>query len=209
MKISCRTVEYISNGYSHLPNVVRGSLPCIGNGSLYLIIGSDKTLSATCVAVPSVSIHEYTLQTRQWSDIRSIRVYTYGSELHPGAQYAVFIKGIRISLSYRIWTQNPPHRLLVGFPGLFGVTNSDMDRLRTADILRFSLSHCVYHDLTLPQIPFHVSDIITQIIVRDAVSSFRSFYTNELEKLVSSIQILDSENHVDRVSMKLSDLNAS
>jgi len=114
--------EYIEqnavNWYSHIPNILRGSLGCIGNGSLYLVTGCDKTQSATCVAVPSrhrwsgarMNIQYKDDNSEQWSDSDLISICTYGPELHPGAQYGVFIRGFRISLSHREWTRNQPYR---------------------------------------------------------------------------------------------------
>jgi hypothetical protein len=113
--------EYIERSavewYLHIPHIRRGTLTTISNGSLYLVTGCDKSHSATCVAIPSKSRHsglEVNIRykhdnPRQWSDPYSMRVCTYGPELHPGAQYGVFIRGIRISLNHRTWTRNPPY----------------------------------------------------------------------------------------------------
>ena len=112
-------LEYIERNavdwYSHVPHISRGSLDSVSNGSLYLITGCDKTHSAICVAVPSrhrwsgikMNIQYKQDNPRQWSDSNFIRICTYGPDLHPGAQYAVFIRGIRISLNHRTWTRNP------------------------------------------------------------------------------------------------------
>jgi len=116
-------LEYIEGNaadwYSHIPNILRGSLDSISNGSLYLITGCDKTHSAICVAVPSrhrwsgvkMNIQYKQDSPRQWSDPNFIKICTYGPDLHPGAHYGVFIRGIRISLNHRTWARNPPSSL--------------------------------------------------------------------------------------------------
>ena len=113
--------EYIERNaidwYSHIPQVLRGSLACISNGSLYLITGCDKTRSVICVGVPSMqersgaemNIRYKQDKSTQWSDRNLIRICTYGPEVNPGAQYGVFVRGIRISLNHRTWTRNPPY----------------------------------------------------------------------------------------------------
>lgn len=100
--------------YLHTLSITRSSLHIIPNGSLYLITGCDKTQSLSTVAIPVASQSagkNIVLQYRQgkipvWSDVDLVRIHTTGPERNPGASYGVFIRGLRLSLSHRIWARS-------------------------------------------------------------------------------------------------------
>lgn len=94
--------------------MVRGSLHPVPNGSLYLITGCDKAPEASCIALPGipsrsgvqVNLHYKRDNPQPWSNSDPALILSCTKEEEPGAQYGVFVRGIRISLNHRIWVRN-------------------------------------------------------------------------------------------------------
>ncbi len=191
-----------ANWYRYINKNLRGEAQASPNGSLYLITGCDKTRSVSCVAIPigpDTAGDQVELQYKQgnegrpWSSNSRARIRRVDAEANPDASYGVFLRGIRISLSARSWSSKmeytapdlKPYYNILSMP----ITGRWAKILRTVES-RFGPGSTVLHRrpevihltsflstrwlIYRQQVPFHVSDIIAQLVLKDVNITFLS-----------------------------------
>lgn len=206
---------------------LRGEAEAFPNGSLYLITGCDKTYSVSCVAIPLGSDtagdlvelqYNQSNKEQPWSHNRRARICRFNEETNPGASYGVFLRGIKIALSSRSWSLNMeyiepdmrPYYNILSKP-----VTGRLERIIRSLELRFGLGLTSIYNrpevvqftliiisrsrrLILPQVPFHVSDIIAQLVLKDVIKISLShlLHTHPFAQQSPDAKIAIVEDHV-------------
>ncbi|KDR69292.1 hypothetical protein GALMADRAFT_160575 [Galerina marginata CBS 339.88] len=178
LKSTSRLTEHINKNavkwYNHIFNHGLSEAITFPNASLYLITGCDKAKSWSAVSIPrepadsgkKIEMTYRVGDSSPWNDDALARAKSFNPEEEKDKNFCVFVRGIRISLSNRLWLRHlpcrPPDRAayynllsspIVGFPSklvrlkerLFGVTRPWLSERQ--------------------QVPFHPAMIISQILL--------------------------------------------
>ncbi|KAF8902780.1 hypothetical protein CPB84DRAFT_1846145 [Gymnopilus junonius] len=178
LKSTSRFTEYVSKHalewYRYMCLHSRTSATTVPNGSLYLITGCDRAKAWSSLAFPSNWKNagkriEVTYEGEEfpcWAPSRWSREKSIGLVEGKGRHFCIFARGIRISISNRLWIRhlpyNPPEEAsyynilstpIVGF-------RSKIARIRDR-LLRNSGVLLSRHQ----KFPFHPSILISQILL--------------------------------------------
>ncbi|KAF9532754.1 hypothetical protein CPB83DRAFT_880427 [Crepidotus variabilis] len=160
--------------YQHICHNIKASVTTVPNGSIYLITGLDKAQSLSAVSIPGAPersgkplemSYDGTDITDPWT-MTGAASAEISNRQTDDAPFAVFLRGIRISLSNKLWRSNleeiqsdeMPYYNLLSTP----ITGFISRLVRQKELILGVPSSA------LPgrqQILFHVSDVLAQVLL--------------------------------------------